>query len=900
LSLSSRITLVVLSATILISLVVTGLSVSAIDDFVKRQIREKFPAALNAAAERLELLHSQIRLDIETFARSPTVSGSLIGKKRDEEVNRYLSLVLDRFPQYKSLFLIDPAGKILVWAGEPYPQPEALAGRLAELQNHIGIVRSPDGPPHQVASAEVLDPRGRRIGSLNALMLLDAVEQQLRRDRSGDAGSIFLVDSTGDLLTSTPHRSAGEQFGSPLPGPGAASELTEYSTPRGVQMVGAGLRLKGLGASIHIEKPFRAAFEPIFVMVRRVLGFSLVTVAIFGLAAFGIATSILRPIRALLEGAQRVRDGDTQVVVAGGSKNDEFARLIRTFNDMTASLHQTRQQLQQRSAEAEAASVAKSQFLANMSHEIRTPLTAIVGYTDLMIEEGDLAKAPPSRVGYVEALRRNGQHLLTILNDILDLSKIEAGKIEVERILVSPQQIVEDVVGVMRQVAANKRIGFDVGYEGKVPAEVRTDPTRLRQILMNLVGNAVKFTDEGGVRLVIQLADSGSERPLLRFSVSDTGVGLSPEARTSIFRAFSQADASTTRRYGGTGLGLTISKRLAELLGGDLQVESIPNRGSTFSLTIDPGPRDQLRLIDPKAETVEEEEEKVDGPSTLKFLEKVREEGPHPKVLLVEDGPDNQRLISFTLKRCGFDVSIAENGLQGVEQALGARDSGEPYDVILMDMQMPVLDGYEATRKLREEDYDGPIIALTAHAMKGDREKCLAAGCDDFSIKPVDRRTLVEMILSYAQKRATEGADGGDPPREPCAREKHDGLRPGRGRGVRLGAAEKLEVIRLVEGSELSARRTLRELGVPRSTFYAWYRRYAEAGEGGLEVRGPARRRHWNRIPEEVRQQVVEMALEHTELSPRELACQMTDRKAYFLSESSVYRILKAYDHESR
>jgi signal transduction histidine kinase/CheY-like chemotaxis protein len=405
--------------------------------------------------------------------------------------------------------------------------------------------------------------------------------------------------------------------------------------------------------------------------------------------------------------------------------------------------------------QAETAARAKGEFLANMSHEIRTPLTAIVGYTDLMIEEGDLAKAPPSRVEYLQAVRRNGQHLLTVLNDILDLSKIEAGKIEIERIPVAPKQVVEDVVGVMRQVAMNKKIGFDVSYEGLVPAEIRTDPTRLRQILMNLVGNAVKFTDQGGVRIVTQLVDAESETPRLRFSVSDTGIGLSPEARDKIFEAFSQADASTTRKFGGTGLGLTISRRLAELLGGEISVESIENRGSTFSLTIDAGDREELRLIDPgKGSSFAKTDD--DDPSTLKFLQKIREQGPHSRILLVEDGPDNQRLITFTLKKCGFEVSVAENGLQGVEQALAARDSGAPFDVILMDMQMPVLDGYEATRKLREAEYTGAIIALTAHAMKGDREKCLAAGCDDFATKPINRRELAEKILAHSAKSESD------------------------------------------------------------------------------------------------------------------------------------------------
>jgi Amt family ammonium transporter len=439
---------------------------------------------------------------------------------------------------------------------------------------------------------------------------------------------------------------------------------------------------------------------------------------------------------------------------------ENFRITERSLRSTLALSSLAKREMNQVKRQAETAARAKGEFLANMSHEIRTPMTAIVGYTDLMLEEGDISQAPPSRIEYLQAVKRNGQHLMRILDDILDLSKIEAGKIEVERIAVTPKEIVDDVVGVMRQTAVNKGIGFDISYEGLIPTQVVTDPTRLRQILMNLVGNAIKFTDEGGVRIVIQMGGLDTERPMLRFDVSDTGVGLTPEARERIFEAFSQADASTTRKFGGTGLGLAISKKLADLLGGNLEVTSIENQGSTFLLTIDPGPMTGVRLVE-GIET-DTHDEMVGGTTpTPEFFENVKQHGPTARVLLVEDGPDNQRLVMYTLKKAGFEIGLAENGEEGVQKALEARSAGEPYDVILMDMQMPVLDGYGATRRLRGEGYLGPIIALTANAMKGDREKCLDAGCTDFATKPVNRRGLVQKILEYLDEDRSAAVESG-------------------------------------------------------------------------------------------------------------------------------------------
>jgi signal transduction histidine kinase/ActR/RegA family two-component response regulator len=404
--------------------------------------------------------------------------------------------------------------------------------------------------------------------------------------------------------------------------------------------------------------------------------------------------------------------------------------------------HRSRELLLERNAEladalqrARAATEAKTQFLANMSHEIRTPMNAILGYAELLPE----TTSETDRIEYIAAIRRNGQHLLGLINDILDVSKIEVGRLLTERIECSPGEILHNAIEMMAPKAADKHLSLRLRYDTPVPETIRTDPTRLRQILINLLSNAMKFTEHGGVELVAGLATAeGAKRPLLRVHVVDTGIGISPSHLSRLFEPFSQADDSMTRRFGGTGLGLSISRSLAELLGGELTVESEEGEGSTFTLTIDTGPLEGVRLLEhpdqvPRAT--------VDATASLQAIEL-----DDVWILVAEDGPDNQRLMNRILSGAGAKVEIVANGQLALDRALAARDQGRPYDVILMDMQMPVMDGYEATRRLRLAGYRGRIVALTAHAMRGDEEKCLRAGCDTYLSKPVAKRDLLRAI----------------------------------------------------------------------------------------------------------------------------------------------------------
>ena len=395
---------------------------------------------------------------------------------------------------------------------------------------------------------------------------------------------------------------------------------------------------------------------------------------------------------------------------------------------------------------AEEASDQKGQFLASMSHEIRTPMTAILGYLELIADSCPrrCEFASAEILGYIDAVQRNGHHLMELINSILDLSKIEAGKIEILNEPCSLPEIISDVVTLTHPVAERKGLSVSAELLTEIPETIKTDAFRLRQILVNLIGNAIKFTEKGSIDIKVGMP-KGMESPyrkLLFIEVADTGIGIPSDRLHSLFAPFSQAESSTDRKFGGTGLGLTISRMLARMLGGDLTVKSIEGEGSTFTLTIAAGVPDNCEML------------KELVLSTEKKREQRTKESPalHSRILLAEDGIDNQRLISTLLRKWGAEVTIADNGQKAFEEAIAATKRKVPYDLILMDMQMPILDGYGATQKLRSLGYDEPIIALTANAMSGDRKKCIEAGCDDYLRKPIESTKLLSTITRFSQK----------------------------------------------------------------------------------------------------------------------------------------------------
>lgn len=382
---------------------------------------------------------------------------------------------------------------------------------------------------------------------------------------------------------------------------------------------------------------------------------------------------------------------------------------------------------------AQSANEAKTEFLTNMSHELRTPMTAILGYTDILAEMIPLHENPDAMRSNVHRIKESGSNLLAMINDVLDLSIIEEGKLEIVGHDCYVPEILSEVLSSMKPHADHRGIALDARFETPVPICIVADAFRVRQILTNLISNAIKFTNHGAVTVVVRV-----DGEAISFSVKDTGIGIEESKLESLFHRFEQADNTLTRKYGGIGLGLTISKHLALLMEGSLEVDSVVGKGSIFvlefPLVYPEGPR---RMITQHFEDDDFKNKSQGG--VRRHMDYAPLKG---RVLLAEDGDDNQRLIRHFLTKAGVDVVIVQNG----KLALDLYEKDRSFDLIIMDMQMPVLDGYQATTLLRENGCDLPILALTAHAMHGDRERCLECGCDEYQTKPIDRTKLLKTV----------------------------------------------------------------------------------------------------------------------------------------------------------
>ncbi|HHN78740.1 MAG TPA: response regulator, partial [Phycisphaerales bacterium] len=415
---------------------------------------------------------------------------------------------------------------------------------------------------------------------------------------------------------------------------------------------------------------------------------------------------------------------------------------LKAARKMTGHLRRSEERQRELAFKAEQANRMKSLFLANMSHDVRTPMTAILGYSRLLEQElGD--HASPLTTEALSAIRRSGDHLLGLINDVLDLSKIEAGRLTLSLETVSTQDLISGCLGIIHHQAEDKGVDLHAEFVTPIPAYVSADPTRLRQIMLNLLGNAVKFTSSGRVVLSVWTGKDGE----FCFEVRDTGIGMSGNEMDRVFEPFVQADSSHTRRFGGTGLGLTIVRHLAKQMGGGIEVDSTPGVGTRFTVRIPLEQRGE-KMID-----------SLRDPGT--DIAGIDDPMPAPprlarcRVLVAEDGPDNQRLIAHFLKKAGYPFDIVDNGRAAIEAVEKAESENKPYGVILLDMQLPEVDGYGVARALRARQTNADIIALTAHAMTGDREKCLAAGCDAYLAKPFDPHALLEEIKRrYRQSRA--------------------------------------------------------------------------------------------------------------------------------------------------
>ncbi|GAA4453665.1 chemotaxis protein CheB [Novipirellula rosea] len=415
-------------------------------------------------------------------------------------------------------------------------------------------------------------------------------------------------------------------------------------------------------------------------------------------------------------------------------ERDRLVNFVGVQNDITDRM-KVQEALQLANQEAKAASEAKNSFMANMSHELRTPMTAMLGFADMLSEE---LNDEPS-LEKVTTIKRNGEYLLALLNDILDLSKIESGKMEIHPQTLSVRKLLGEVQELMQVRASEEGVPLTFDWSLDSPAEITADAVRVRQVLVNLISNALKFTDEGHVRVEISMNEETTPATIA-IAVRDTGIGIHESHLAELFTPFSNTGAARRRRYGGTGLGLSISKRLAEGMGGQITVESELGVGSCFTFTLPLTPDQALNV-----RTLASEEPATEHAETKR--------GTFPKfsarVLLADDRRDIWRIGKYFLEKCGADVTVVEDGLQAVEETQRAHKEQRPFDLILMDMQMPVMTGQEAVAEIRELGFKTPIIALTADAMEGEREACIAMGCDDYFPKPIDGVKLMNLVAFY-------------------------------------------------------------------------------------------------------------------------------------------------------
>jgi signal transduction histidine kinase/CheY-like chemotaxis protein len=508
------------------------------------------------------------------------------------------------------------------------------------------------------------------------------------------------------------------------------ADVRSFKAPVLMQPEGRLLGRVTIGLAVE---PWRAQLRTrsMQTLLQNLGAFALMTIAL----ALLLRSWLGRPLRDLDEAAQRIATGDLAAPVPPTGVG-ELRRLAFTLEGMRCNLQESQASLRAQNERLRELDRLKDEFLANTSHEIRTPLGQILNGIELLQET-----TGAERDEVIAGMQRNGKHLLFLLNQILDFSKLQAGNVQVQAQDVPLRPLLEDVLACAAPEARAKGLACELRLLASASHAAHADPFLLRQILVNLVGNAIKFTNRGGIRVRVTPCHRRTNR--LRLIVTDTGPGISEQVQRRLFQPFQQGDASLTRQHGGTGLGLAISRQLARAMGGEIQLSSRLGKGTRVVVTLPLGTAPAVEKPAATTTTI------LAAPSSASTAPAGDETLPRKRILLVDDAPDNRRLLSAILRKAGAEVETAEDGAQGCDAVAKADSGGDPFDIVIMDIQMPVLDGQQAARRLRSGGCRLPLIALTAHATEHDRKACIDAGFDDYATKPISKAQLTQLLKRH-------------------------------------------------------------------------------------------------------------------------------------------------------